>query len=123
MKLILKLAAVIWLYNLDHAIAQKKTGELIPIILHSYKIDSLLSKIISTNGWVVSKDSIFIIRIENAVDKSLFLSIHSYDKNEANKILVSAHFEGWHIGYFTLKKLHIFTTSATKFVTLFWSGR
>jgi hypothetical protein len=97
--------------------AQNKKGELIPLINHSYKIDSLLNSLVEEGG-SLSNDSCFSISVEKNNDIS-FLNILSVDKVDVNNILNSARLKNEHIGFFNLKKYKVFVMSSKEFEGLF----
>jgi hypothetical protein len=118
MKFIINVLFPLYLFTGYTCYAQKKTGALIPLVKHSYKIDNLLLGIANMGSSVVPKGSFFSIKVEKN-DSVTFLSINSFDKMEINNIMVTAHLRNEYLGYFTLKEYLVFVNSSKRFDGLF----
>src|ERR1700744_3584772 len=107
MKLLVGIIVFISISIAFSCFAQKKRGQLIPVINHSYKIDSVIRDLIdSGNGWV-SKDKCLVVNFDKT-DSVQFFSFDSFEKKEINSMVTTVHLKKEHIGFFALGSYKVF---------------
>jgi len=98
---------------------QKGKGELVPLVKHSYKIDSLLLSFVNNNdNSFAVKYPCFSVNIEKD-NKIVALHIQSVSKARMNEILGGARLKNYYIGCFDLNNYKVFVYSTKKFEGLF----
>jgi len=98
-------------------VAQDHHGEILPLVNHSYKIDSLLKDVLPKMATKLSKDSCVSIGIENSSYNTLFIILES--KAAVNGLMNINYFNNYHLGYYEFRGFKIFVYSSKSFDTFF----
>ena len=115
------LIALLLCFTVRQSFPQIIKGELIPVITHSHKMDSLLKDVAITGDKYAPGDSCFTISVDRVIGDSLKVSLFLTLGNQqgVNIAMNTALLRKDHLGFFEFNGYKVFVTSAERFNGLF----